>query len=73
VVELRACCRYHEAEQENRRYGDGGEAANAQLGDACGATLRYTQQYNSFASLVAAQEAAVLAWQMVVELSISRR
>jgi len=69
----KAGCRYHEAEQENRRYGDGGKAANAQLGEACGATLRYAQQYNAFASLLAAQQAVVSAWQTVVELSVSRR
>ena len=65
--------RYHEAELENRRYGNEAKAANAQLGEACAATLRYAQQYNAFASLVAAQQAAVSAWQTVVELSVSRR
>ena len=65
--------RYHEAELENRRYGNEGKAANAQLGEACAATLRYAQQYNAFASLLAAQQAAVSAWQTVIELSVSRR
>ena len=65
--------RYHEAELENRRYGNEAKAANTQLGEACAATLRYAQQYNAFASLVAAQQAAVSAWQTVIELSVSRR
>lgn len=66
-------CRYQDAEKENRRYGDNSRGSLEQLYEACLAALRFAQQYNAFTEEVIALQAAVSAWQAVVEIAVSRR
>ena len=67
------CCRYQEIEKENRRYGDSSRGSLEQVYESCLATLRFAQQYNAFTEQVIALQAAVSAWQAVVEIAVSRR
>lgn len=65
--------RYIDAEQDSRRFTAGGGAHDGSLKEACRATMRFAQKYNAWVEESDAQQAALLAWQSIVEVAFTRR
>ncbi|KAK9829639.1 hypothetical protein WJX72_007011 [[Myrmecia] bisecta] len=66
--------RYTEQEADSRRYpGTSAAASSDDLREACRAVMRYAQKYNAFVEESGAQVAVLQAWQMVLEVAITRR